>query len=100
MQAATAALVLLLVVTASVLAGCPGSSGSSAANNPDGGAGGQTGGGGGSTQSGTVSVVMQNMALKPSSPTVSAGATVTWSNEDSTSHTVAFTDPGSVDSGR
>ena len=95
-----ALLVLLLAVTAAVLAGCSSNSGSSTNNNPYGGGtggGGETGGG--TTQSGTASVVMQNIAFNPSALTVTVGTMVTWTNDDSTNHTVTFTDISGVDSG-
>jgi len=100
MQALAAVLVLLLVVTAGVLAGCSSNSGFSTNNNPYGGGGGTGGGGtggGGSTQSGTASVVMQNR--QPLGLDCDLGTTVTWTNDDSTSHTVTFTDISGVDSG-
>ncbi len=103
-QALVAVLVLLLMVTAGVVAGCSSNSSSGTNNNPYGGGGtggGGTGGGtgGGGVQSGTASVIMQNIAFNPSSLTVTVGTTVTWTNDDSTSHTVTFTDIAGVDSG-
>ena len=43
-------------------------------------------------------VSIKNMAFSPVSLTVSAGATVTWTNNDTTAHTVTA-DNGSFDSG-
>ncbi len=89
-------LVFLLVITAAVLAGCSSNSGSVTSNNPYGGGGGGTGGG---VQTGTATVTMKNIVFNPSSLTVTVGTTVTWTNDDSTSHTVTFTDISGVDSG-
>jgi plastocyanin/glucose/arabinose dehydrogenase len=48
--------------------------------------------------SGGASVAMQNIAFVPQSITVSAGTTVTWTNNDAIQHTVTW-DDRSVDSG-
>lgn len=101
-RAIVVALVFLLMITAAVLAGCSSTSNSGTSNNPYGGGGGTGGGGtggGGGAQSGTASVVMQNIAFNPSDLTVTVGTTVTWTNDDSTNHTVTFTDISGVDSG-
>ncbi len=98
-QAIVAALALLLLITAGVVAGCSSNSGSGTNTNPYGGGGGGGSSGGGGVQSGTASVVMQNIAFNPSSLTVTVGTTVTWTNDDSTSHDVTFTDIAGVDSG-
>lgn len=102
-RAIVVALVFLPMITAAVLAGCSSTSntGSSTNNNPygGGGGGGTGGGGGGGAQSGTANVVMQNIAFNPSAITVTVGTTVTWTNDDSTNHTVTFTDLAGVDSG-
>jgi len=43
------------------------------------------------TPAGANSVNIQNLAFSPSSITVSAGTTVTWTNNDSVTHTVTST---------
>ncbi len=92
-----AALVLLLSLTGAVLIGCSSNYGSSnTANNQGGGDGGT--GGGGQTGGATASVTMQNISFHPSALTVAVGTTVTWTNEDSTSHDVTFTDLANVKS--
>ena len=50
------------------------------------------GGGGGP---GANEVWMQNTAFDPANRTVSAGATVTWTNKDGTNHTATSGSPGS-----
>lgn len=50
---------------------------------------------GGSVQA----VTIKGFAFDPASISVTVGATVTWTNEDSTAHTVTF-DSGGVDSGQ
>jgi plastocyanin len=42
------------------------------------------------TGSGGQAVSIQNFAFNPASVTVAAGGTVTWTNNDSTAHTVTF----------
>jgi plastocyanin len=42
-----------------------------------------------------VKIVIGNFTFEPSTLTVSAGAVVTWRNEDDAPHTVIGTDPGS-----
>lgn len=42
---------------------------------------------------------MRNTTFNPSSLTVTLGTTVTWTNEDNTSHDVTFTDLDNVHSG-
>ena len=50
------------------------------------------------TPSGGNSVNLQNFAFNPSTLTVKAGTTVTWTNSDSVAHTVT-SDGGAFDSG-
>lgn len=47
---------------------------------------------GGSTASGGNAVTIKNFAFSPKTLTVKTGTTVTWTNEDSTPHTVQFSD--------
>ena len=51
------------------------------------------------TQTGNAAVTIQNLAFSPATLTVSAGTTVTWTNNDSTTHTVT-SDTGLFDSGQ
>jgi len=48
--------------------------------------------------SGGSSVTIQNFAFSPATLTISVGKTVTWTNSDSVTHTIA-SDDGSFDSG-
>lgn len=49
---------------------------------------GGTGGNGGSAGPGTNQVFIQGMAFNPSTITVTAGTTITWTNKDAIAHTV------------
>ena len=59
---------------------------------------GMTGGTGGTGGPGTNEVFIQGMAFNPSTITVSANTTVTWTNKDAIGHTVT-SDSGLFDSG-
>jgi plastocyanin len=76
--ASTAILFAILVVSNSC-------NKSSAYNTP---ATGGTGGTGGSGGPGANEVFIQGMAFNPSSITVTAGTTITWTNKDAVAHTV------------
>jgi plastocyanin len=84
-------LVLALLLIAGVTA-C-GSSSSGAAS------GGGSGSSGGAVQSGTAKVTIQGFAFHPSSLTVKAGTKVTFTNEDSTTHTATSQGDSTIDSG-
>ena len=72
------ALLLVIISMVTVLiAGCSGSPGPS---------------------SNTTSVAISNFSFSPATITVKAGASVTWTNKDSTTHTVT-SDTGAFDSG-
>ena len=62
------------------------------------------GGGGGNGGPGANEVWIQGMAFVPSSITVSAGTTITWTNKDGMTHTVtsdaALFDSGNIGSGK
>lgn len=47
---------------------------------------------------GSTSVAIKDFAFNPATTTASAGSKVTWTNSDTTAHTVTF-DDGSADSG-
>ncbi len=79
---ALAALVAAVVMTA----GCTSSSNTSPSSSPQVSTAGQN------------TVSMKNIAFNPSSLTINKGATVTWTNDDSTTHTVT-SDTGLWDSG-
>ena len=51
------------------------------------------------TPTGNATVTIQNLAFSPATLTISVGTTVTWTNNDSTSHTVT-SDTGLFDSGQ
>jgi len=84
-----------VLVTAIALAACSGSSGSAApttAVSPAGPPPASSAGGG------ATAVDIKNFAFAPASASVAAGGKVTWTNSDTTAHTVTF-DDGSADSG-
>jgi plastocyanin len=85
----------VVVVMAIALAACSGASGSAAptaAVSPAGPAPASAAGGG------APAVDIKNFAFAPASASVAAGSKVTWTNSDTTAHTVTF-DDGSADSG-
>ncbi|MGE5431846.1 MAG: plastocyanin/azurin family copper-binding protein [Syntrophomonadaceae bacterium] len=67
--------------------------------NTGGGTGGGSGGygNGGYGNTSTSQVMMKNMSFSPSSISVNAGTTVTWTNMDSYAHTVTSGTPGHPD---
>lgn len=86
-------MVALFVLVALVLSGCYGSSATPtkpAATPP---ASGSTGG----ESTGATAVSISNFAFDPASVTVKVGGTVTWTNNDSPTHTI--TGDGGLDSG-
>jgi plastocyanin len=76
-----------LALTAGLLAGC----------SDDGGGYGSNGGGGGGGGPGPNEVWMQNTSFNPSSITVDAGTTITWTNKDNVTHTATSGTPGNPD---
>jgi plastocyanin len=86
------AVLVLLAIGAVIAAGCGGSSN----NNPSGSAATTTTAG--ATSSGSTAATIQNFAFHPATTNAKAGQKVTWSNNDSTTHTVTA-DNGSFDSG-
>lgn len=84
--------IAFLVAIMSITSSCTKSS----MSNMYGGGGG--GGGGGNGGPGPNAVWIQNMAFTPSSITVTAGTTITWTNKDAITHTVT-SDNGIFDSG-
>ena len=74
----------VFVLGAILMAGCSKSDGYSSPTGP--------GNGGGSP--GPNEVWMQNTAFNPSSITVDAGTTITWTNKDNMTHTVTSGTPG------
>jgi plastocyanin len=90
----------LLVVGALIAAGCGGSSnnnpsGSPTTTAPSAAAPTTTAGG---SSSGSTAATIQNFAFHPATTNAKAGQKVTWSNDDSTTHTVTA-DNGSFNSG-
>ena len=85
---------LFIAATAITLAACSGSSGSAAPTAAASQAGSPAAPAGG----GTGAVDIKNFAFNPATTSVSAGSKVTWTNSDTTAHTVTF-DDGSADSG-
>jgi plastocyanin len=83
------AIALLLVAG---VAAC-GSSSSGAAS------GGGSGSSGGAVQSGTAKVTIQGFAFKPATLTVTAGTKVTFTNEDSVTHTTTSQGNSTINSG-
>ena len=85
-----------VLVTTIALAACSGSSGSAApttAVSPAGSPAASAAGGGASA-----AVDIKNFAFAPASASVATGGKITWTNGDTTAHTVTF-DDGSADSG-
>jgi plastocyanin len=87
-----ATVIAFLVAIMSITNSCTKSS----MSNMYGGGGG--GGGGGNGGPGANAVWIQGMAFTPSSITVTAGTTITWTNKDAITHTVT-SDTGVFDSG-
>ena len=80
-------LALAVLVGAVVLtAGCTSSSNTNPSSSPQANTGGQN------------TVTMKGLAFNPTALTIAKGATVTWTNDDSTTHTVT-SDTGAFDSG-
>ena len=79
----------ILVLALAVVAGCGSSGGTS----------GETGGSGspGGSSAGGATVVAKGFAFSPASVSIKVGESVTWTNEDSATHTV--TGDGGIDSG-
>ncbi len=82
---------LLILVVTIALAGCSGSSGSAAPTAATSQAPAAPAGGAGA-------VAIKDFAFNPAGTSVAAGSKVTWTNNDTTAHTVTF-DDGSADSG-
>ncbi|MCX6238863.1 MAG: cupredoxin domain-containing protein [Bacteroidia bacterium] len=87
-------LILILIVIG--MNGCSKSSSYIPVNNNPGS--GVNPGGGGTTSPGANEVWMQNTAFNPSTKTITAGTTITWTNKDAASHDVSsltgvFTSP-------
>lgn len=77
------AVLLLLALALVGLVGCTAGGGGSSSSNDQPHAGGASAGGN--------AVTIQNFSFDPSSLTVKAGDTVTWTNKDSATHTVTGT---------
>jgi len=90
------AVLALLAVGALVAAGCGGSSNNNPSGSPTTTAAATTTAGGSS--GGSAAATIQNFAFHPATVNAKTGQKVTWSNDDSTTHTVTA-DDGSFDSG-
>jgi len=90
------AVLVLLTVGALVAVGCGGSSDNNPSGSPTTTAAATTTAGG--TSGGSTTATIQNFAFRPATVNAKAGQKVTWSNDDSTTHTVTA-DNGSFDSG-
>jgi plastocyanin len=90
------AVLALLAVGALVAVGCGGSSDNNPSGSPTTTAAATTTAGGAS--GGSTAATIQNFAFHPATVNAKAGQKVTWTNDDSTTHTVTA-DDGSFDSG-
>ena len=90
------AVLALLAVGTLVAAGCGGSSSNNPSGSPTTTAASTTTAGGAS--GGSAAATIQNFAFHPATVNAKTGQKVTWSNDDSTTHTVTA-DDGSFDSG-
>jgi plastocyanin len=89
------AVLALLAIGALIAVGCGGSSNNNQSGSPTTTAASTTTGGG--TSGGSMATI-QNFAFHPATLNAKAGQKATWSNDDSTTHTVTA-DDGSFDSG-
>jgi len=88
----------LMILPFAALLACGG--GGSSATGPGTTGGTNTGGNtGGTVAVATTSVDMKNIAFTPSAIKVASGATVTWTNQDGTNHSVVFDAGGVTGSG-
>lgn len=90
-------MVALFALFALVLSGCYGSSGTPTKPAATTGSGGTGSSGAGAGSAGATAVSIANFAFDPASVTAKVGDTVTWTNNDSTTHTI--TGDGGLNSG-
>jgi amicyanin len=76
--------ILVILITVVLISGCTQTS---------------SGGNQGNTQTGANSIEIKNFAFSPSTLTIKVGETVTWTNSDSTSHTITSDSGSELDSG-
>jgi plastocyanin len=85
---------LFIALTAIALIACSGSTGSAAPA----GASSQPGSAAPAPAGGSMAISIKNFAFDPATDSVPTGSKITWTNNDTTAHTVTF-DDGSGDSG-
>ena len=92
LRVALLALAIVVLATVGVMAGCSSSTSTPPAT------GGSSAPAAGSPGAAGTAVSIANFAFSPASLTVKVGDSVTWKNDDSTAHTVAFAafDSGSI----
>jgi plastocyanin len=94
-----AALAVALIGLAVPLVGCGGGGDTDSTSSSSAGSGSASGAGSASASGGAQAVTIKGYMFKPADITVAAGATVKFTNEDTTAHTATSTQSGAFESG-